>query len=463
MLNLYWKIFLGFWLTTLIMLGGAFALSHYIPVNKNFEPGPPPRALAHKARSILRHGDLNEFSSWAAQVSHEHNVDLYLFGKNSEFLFKVDESPFDAEQWPAFIKELKAQRGRGINRGGRHYTLTAIKRSRFAMHDTEAEKLVISGPSARGEFARLFIRNAGIRFGIAVIISGFICFWLARYFTVPIGRLRKAMKTVADGDYSVRTMEQAKVGKDELSLLAQDFDRMTEKVQQTLDAQARLIKDVSHELRSPLARLQVALGLAQQKMTATQDNSGKINVDAELQKIDDEVHAIDDLVEQILSLPQRDLPLNDAIDLTGLLEHCVRDAVTGDCSVQVLLNSSVKEAVVATRGRLLNSVFENIISNAIRFSPPQSEVQISLEQSGQEYIIKIRDSGPGVEPVHLKHLFEPFYRTSEARERDTGGHGLGLAIAQRNVLVHQGQIEATNVEPTGLEIRISIPEKITSS
>lgn len=446
------------------MVGTAFWLSSYIPVNKNFEPGPPPRVLARDARDILRHKGLERFQPWATQLKSRHNVEFFLFNSENSLVFSTEASPFADAQWPALLKEMKLARRHGVDRGGRNYFISRARPINAADEPPLIARIVVSTPSARGEFARLFIRNAGIRFGIAVIISGLICYWLARYFTVPIKRMRAAMKTVADGDYSVRTMQHAASRNDELTLLAQDFDRMTEKVQQTLSSQARLIKDVSHELRSPLARLQVALGLAQQKMNALGTESGVQNIDAELQKIDDEVHVIDELVEQILSLPQRDLSLPDAVDLLGVIEHCISDALQTNNEASIEFSSDTDEALVATNGRLLLSVFDNIIANAVRYTPLGKVITIHLSRHQTLFTVTITDAGPGVDPSHLPHLFEPFYRASNARERHTGGHGLGLAIAQRNVLLHGGSINAINAlddegQTHGLQVRVELPEK----
>ncbi|MFK7731432.1 MAG: ATP-binding protein [Pseudomonadales bacterium] len=460
MLNLYWKIFLAFWLSTLLMIGGAFWLSQYIPVNNRFEQGPPPRALAREARRMLISGDIDEFERWSSQLKQRHHVEFFLFSHNGMPLFDTNQSPYSAAQWREFLAALSKARGNMLPKGRHIYVSRSAHHRAFHRTENDIARYVMKVPAPKSEFERLFIRNASIRVGISVVISGLLCLLLARYFTVPIRRLRTAMNQVSAGDYGVRTMAGNDAGNDELKLLAADFDRMTEKVQDTLGNQARLIKDVSHELRSPLARLQAALGLAQQK-TAHENNSKDIS--AELNRIESEVQAIDELIEQILSLPQQNIVLTDAVDIKGLLTHCIENCSVSASNKNLLIDLETKldEAVVATRGRLLNSVFENLLQNAIRFAPKNSRIKVQLTEENQQYQIAVQDQGPGVDPQHLEKLFTPFYRASEARERDagshSGGHGLGLAIAERNVRLHKGQIIAENVTPSGLCVRVSLP------
>ncbi|MEM8498520.1 MAG: ATP-binding protein [Pseudomonadota bacterium] len=456
MLNLYWKIFLAFWLSTLLMVGGAFWLSQYIPVNNSFEQGPPPRALAREARRLIRSGKIEEFEQWAAQLKRRHHVEFFLFGHDGTALFDASQSPYSVAQWHEFLQALEKARGNTLPIGRHIYFSRSAHHRAFHRTQNDVARYVMKVPTPKSEFERLFIRNASIRFGISVVISGLLCLFLARYFTVPIRRLRVAMNQVSGGDYNVRTMTGNDAGNDELKLLASDFDRMTETVQDTLGNQARLIKDVSHELRSPLARLQAALGLAQQKNAGENNNN---DVSSELNRIESEVQAIDELIEQILSLPQQNIALTDAIDIKGLLVHCIENcsANASGKNLAIELDTDLDEAVVTTRGRLLNSVFENLLQNAIRFAPDSSQVQVQLIEQNQHYHITVQDQGPGVDEHHIEKLFTPFYRASEARERDSGGHGLGLAIAERNVRLHKGEIFARNLTPHGFSVHVSLP------
>ena len=485
MLNLYWKIFLAFWLSSLLIAGGAIWLSHYLPVNRGFRPGPSPQLLLREARQQLRHGQQQAFKSWAASQSKNHDAHFYLFQGRGTPLFQRDRlalteaelarlqprarrprQGFSEHPQRGFNKRLRPglneRPRRGFKKARRIYFSSAVRADRAG----PVHWFIVELPVPKNRFERLLIRSLGLRFLIAFILSGLLCYLLARYFTVPIARLRGAMQQVAAGNYPVPARPRSSTGaptgtaattRDELKLLARDFDTMAGKVQQTLANQARLIKDVSHELRSPLARLNAALGLAQQKIARQ-----KTAPLAELEQIEREVQVIDELIEQILSLPQQTISLDDALDLVGLLRHCVDDyrALARSKKLVIHFAADVAEAVLATRGRLLHSAFENIIGNAVHYATPNTAIEVRLEQLPGHYVITVSDRGPGLETEQLAHVFEPFYRASAARERASGGHGLGLAIAQRSVLLHRGSIQASQLHPTGLCIRIELPRPV---
>ncbi len=451
MLNLYWKIFLAFWLTTFLIVVGAFWVSHQIPIQHNMrEPLPPPK-LAHIVRRGLHRGDAEALRNLAARLNKQHDIQLFHI-KSSGNPFFDTEHPLSKADLERLLSTQRSPGVGSLSRGDRLF-LGIKARGRHA------DGWVLANmPRPLGPLHRLFIESIALRLVIAFVLSGLICLLLARYFTVPIRRLREATHRIADGDYTVRTMTTGSPGWDELKLLARDFDDMADKVQQSQNDQARLIQDVSHELRSPLARLQAALGLLQQ---------GELGDRSELRQIELEVQTLDELIEQILSLPRGDLQLEDAVDLVTLLQHCIGNVrqtslATNRGTLDIEFTSNVDEAVVKTRGRLLNSVFENVLTNAACYSPQQGRISVQLNVSGSQASLEIRDQGPGVDDAQLEQLFMPFYRASESRSRDTGGQGLGLAIAERNVRLHHGQITANNLrnaagDVDGFCIRIELP------
>ncbi len=456
MLNLYWKIFLAFWFTTVLIVFGALWISHYLPVSKGFIPPPPAKELIKRSNHIVRKNDADALQRWQTKLREKHNVFIYQFDHEEQPLFNREALTLNNEELAKLLETRR--RFARLEKKRRTYFYSNLR-----SQQNDATKIILSVPRAKGHFEELFMKSLALRLTIAFVLSGLLCFFLARYFTIPIQRLRRAMQQVSAGDYSVRTMtENQKAHNDELKLLAQDFDNMTEKVEQTLHSQARLIKDVSHELRSPLARLQVALGLAQQR--------GVEAVMPELQVIENEVIAIDELIEQILSLPQQNLVLDDAVDIIGLVQHCIDNCKkeATDRSIKFDYKHEDIEAIVATRGRLLDSALENILRNAVNYSPDDGVITVRCQTIGDSYQISVTDQGQGVGTEQLSHLFEPFYRTSEARDRNSGGHGLGLAIAKRSILLHRGDIHAKNVSErtednsvssgiSGLEVIISLP------
>ena len=446
MLNLYWKVFLGFWLSTIVIISGVVLASHYLPVTETTIDVTPPQLLLGQALESLSGGQLEGLRQWSAEAREKSGTRTLLLNQRNQNLLTGELFVPKQDELRA-LTNVTPQNGRvAINTAERRYMVVALP----SESSNALLRLIIDTPNESSQLQKMFVRSLWPRLLVAVLLSGMVCYVLSGNFTVPIKQLRYATRQVAAGNYDVRVSEHLRPTKDELDLLARDFDHMTQKVQQTLKNQQRLIQDVSHELRSPLARLQVALGLVQQR---TADE----NV-PELQLIEQEVQVLDELIEQILSLPQQDLELDDAIDVIGLLRH-MTDVLTPEAAtrqVTLQLAGNVEEAVVRTRGRLLSVVFENLVKNAIRYSPTAGAITISCEIKDGHVCVSVQDQGPGVDEQHLAHIFEPFYRASEARDRDSGGYGLGLAIAQRSVNLHHGTISARNLH-TGLSVAVSLP------
>lgn len=220
--------------------------------------------------------------------------------------------------------------------------------------------------------------------------------------------------------------------------------------------QKRLIKDVSHELRTPLARLQVALALAQQRSKGT--------VDGELNSIKQAADYLGNIITEILSLPvhdQQGWQLDDTLDLVGLLSS-IKDnyeQMASEKHITINFTRYFNEALVATYGNMLVGVFENIIRNAIHYTPQHGKIDIRLSRKSEEdvFTIVVSDSGTGVPEADLNDIFQPFFRTDSARDRESGGHGLGLAIAHRSVTLHFGKIWAENIREGGLKITVELP------
>ena len=218
------------------------------------------------------------------------------------------------------------------------------------------------------------------------------------------------------------------------------------------------IKDVSHELRTPLARVQLALAIAQQK------DDGKIA--EELNKIKTSADYLNEIISDILAMPvgnQEDWALDDVIELNALLQGVCEDHRLDADNKKITLkfDSAIDEALVETRGNTLVGVFSNLIRNAIHYSPEGTQVSIHLTQHQQQLCIEVSDQGSGVPTEQLEDIFKPFYRTSEARDRTSGGYGLGLAIVQRTVQLHQGSIAAHNLgnnplNPEGLSVKVQL-------
>jgi two-component system sensor histidine kinase CpxA len=242
-----------------------------------------------------------------------------------------------------------------------------------------------------------------------------------------------------------------------------DFDRMAERIEGLVDSQSRLLKDVSHELRSPLARLSVALGLARQR--ATPEIEGSLN------RIELEADRLNQLIQRLLTISRLESGADglrkSSLSLRELVEQVAHDAEyeSPGRGCRVLADAD-DEFLVEADPDLLRSAIENVVRNATRYTAEGTTVDVRLERQGKgqgeegEIVVRVIDSGPGVPSEALPKIFEPFYRLDDARNRQTGGAGLGLSIADRAIRLHGGQLRASNRKEGGLEVEIRIPAAV---
>jgi two-component system OmpR family sensor kinase len=274
---------------------------------------------------------------------------------------------------------------------------------------------------------------------------------LAWYLTRPITRLRQGFEQLSAGDFSTRLTPGMGRRKDELADLAQDFDSMAGRLEELVAARDKLLSDVSHELRSPLARLQLAIGLARQD---------PLRLEASLDRIGVEAQRLDGLVGELLTLSKQESRAagpEEYFDLAGVVAGVVDDArfEASDKGVQIALETGAdgEEMLVAGSGRLISRAVENVVRNALRFSRDGQTVQVSARRDDGHFRVLVEDDGPGVPPDVLPGLFRAFVKGVP----DGQGYGLGLAIAQRAVVANGGTITARNREEGGLSIAITLP------
>jgi signal transduction histidine kinase len=286
----------------------------------------------------------------------------------------------------------------------------------------------------------------------ALLASLLFAALLAWYFSRPIRALRSAFEAASAGDLTPRFGGAGNRRGDELSDLGRDFDRMSGQLHMLMDGQRRLLHDVSHELRSPLARLQAAIGLAHQ-----QPDKAAVS----LERIERESIRMDKLVGELLTLSRLEasaaLPAREDIAIMDMIEEIAGDArfEAEQCNRSLAISGL---AVVNVRGApdLLWRAIENVVRNAVKHSPEGGKVDIEVQANVEWIDIRVLDRGPGVPPDDLRAIFEPFFR-SNAETNNVDGHGLGLAIARRVVDAHGGSIEAVNREGGGLSVTIRLP------
>jgi signal transduction histidine kinase len=290
-----------------------------------------------------------------------------------------------------------------------------------------------------------------LRILTVILTAGLVCYALTRYLISPVLKLRDATQKLAGGDLSARIETKRR---DELGRLAEDFNVMAERLESLIGSQKRLTRDVSHELRSPLARMNVALELAKQKSNP--------EIKSLLDRIETENARLNEMISQILTLSRLEARAEKIekrdVNLKKLVEQIAADAEFEAAgrgkSVKIL---RADECRVFGNEVLLRSAVENVVRNAARYTKNGNPVEISLTNGDDKARVSIRDYGEGVPENELREMFEPFYRVAEARERKTGGIGLGLAITKQCVEAHHGKIAARNAADGGLIVDITLP------
>jgi two-component system, OmpR family, sensor histidine kinase CpxA len=299
-----------------------------------------------------------------------------------------------------------------------------------------------------------------LRWSVPLLVSGLICYLLTRYLTAPVLRLREASQHLAAGDLSTRAAAGMERRRDELGSLVRDFNAMAARIEELVSRQRQLIYDISHELRSPLARLNVALDLAQ----------GRKGSDPAFDHMEQDIECLNDMIGRLLTVAKLDASATPVpmarVDLTELISQIVRSA---DFELQehdgAVRLSSEGQYFVQGNAELLHSAIENVIRNAIRYTGAGNSVDVQLESmaTGEPALVRIlvRDYGQGVPESELVNIFLPFYRVADDRNRESGGTGLGLAIADRVVRIHGGTIKAQNAAPHGLQVEMLLPRAET--
>lgn len=296
-------------------------------------------------------------------------------------------------------------------------------------------------------------RSWFVMVSVLIVILGVVCasallsYWILR----PIQTIRNTTSEISETNLGSRIPATITGRKDAFGDLGREFNRMTERVQSTIENQNQLLRDVSHELRSPLARIQVAASLSQKKYGARE----------EFARIESEVERLNNMIEDLLSLSRlknRSALKTENIDAGKLLASIIDDAnFEFQQSGQVCSLSGDLTATINADRELLSSLFENVIRNGLRYSPAGEVLQVYIHSQPGLVRVSITDKGPGVNPAELERIFDPFYRADGARSISNGHHGIGLARAKAIAEAHGGNISARNCDPNGLEISLELP------
>jgi two-component system OmpR family sensor kinase len=290
-----------------------------------------------------------------------------------------------------------------------------------------------------------------VTIAIGILVSLGFSALLAWYLSKPIRHLRWAFAAASKGKLDTRVTSMMGRRRDEIADLGRDFDRMAQQLQQLILSQQRLLHDVSHELRSPLARLQAAIGLARQNPRKTE---------ASLERIERESMRLDELVEEVLTLSRLEagtgVGRRERVDLTELVADIADDArYEAQAHGRDVVFAGDGEAVSEVYGHMLHRAFENVVRNGVKFTREGTTVEVGTAATAQAITVTVADRGPGVPEGEIESIFEPFYRGGQGDHTD--GFGLGLAIARRAVEAHGGRIRARNREGGGLVMEIVLP------
>lgn len=452
--SLFFKIFVSFWLTMALTIG-VLSLMVWISNSQSL----PDRASRGPVREAL-----TLYSEETARVYERDGAQgLQEFARRSEaesgteiFLFDADGNPLIAESADNNVANVVHELAQHPqDQPPRAFSLF------FGVARTSWGRVVV-GPSGRhyifaARFRQPYIPppffNSPSRIAVSILIAGVVCYLLGLYLTQPLKTLQSTVRSFAEGNLNVRVPPELARRRDELAEVGREFDHMAERIAGLIESQKRLLADISHELRSPLARLAVALELARK------NTNGKA-VGA-LDRIEQEAERVNRLVGQLLTITRLESGAERVPPEMVVLEELVLQVVEDADFEAKPLHKSVKaieleQCRVRGSAELLRSGVENVIRNAIRYTAPGTAVEVSLRWRMDTAVLTVRDHGPGVPESELAHIFEPFYRVSEARERSSGGVGLGLSIADRTIKLHGGSIRAENV-PGGLAVTIELP------
>ncbi len=411
---------------------------------------------ATAARIFEREG-VEQASLYLSTVRQKTNVKAVLLDENENNLTNRDTTDF-----PDLINSLIEQT--------KQTNATATKMfdaERYFATVTETpagRRLIFVATMPPTSFPQPSFQTQIWRLLAVLLTAGLVCYWLASYVAAPVRKIRNAARRFSEGDLKTRVSPALGKRRDELADMGRDFDQMAERIESLMNAQWRLLGDISHELRSPLARLNIALGLARQKIGAVANGS--------LDRIEQEAVQMNEMIGQLLELDrwqfgERHLP-RELVNLAELIRQIADDAdFEAESQNRCVRFVSSKDCLVECFPQLLRSAIENVVRNAVRHTDVDTSVEISLDyvyQKGvSQAVVTVRDAGPGVPEEAIENIFKPFYRVDQARDRESGGAGLGLAITERSVNLHRGSIIAVNAPVKGLIVRIFLPALVETS
>jgi len=434
--RLFWKILLGFWFTFVAITQGLWVVFAFYNPHEPPESGIARRFVKlqiNSAVSMLHTGGMPALNNMMANWPES---DRKLFSVTPSLLPAQGNTVQDLE--PGKIPHEVVEFVQGPD--GQGYRLRYDVQGLMHEYRPRRHRDLLNMPPPL-----LWLGGLG-----GLLFSAVLAWNLTR----PMLQMRKAFGRVAQGDLSVRLFSSMGKRHDELSEVARDFDSMAERLQVLVKAREELLHDVSHELRSPLARLQLAIGLARQNPST---------VETSLSRIEHEAGRLDKMIGELLALSRTEsseIPDEEYFDLFGLVDAVVNDAryeaqLPG---VEIAMHPETPDDAdytVKGNAELMRRAVDNVVRNALRFSARGQTITVSLAHFEDFLQIEVADLGPGVEEDKLSSIFDPFVRVKSPLSGK--GYGLGLAITRKVMVAHEGKVDARNAQPHGLVISLQVP------
>lgn len=450
--RLFWKFFFFIWLAQLTAISGitaTFWLEHGTPDKKHtdLDKGYAATLLVRSAAIALQDGGIQSLRNM-------------LENQNPHLVYAVDEQNVDIlgrKIDPAILNQARQCLDNDGPSISSVMQISIAGGHSFLLFLPMLESSVEANGFAGGRLALPNGFHIPIEPMVAAMLASLVfAALLARYFSKPIRNLRSAFEAATTGNLEVRIGPVMGKRRDELADLGRNFDLMADHLRSLMGGQRRLLHDVSHELRSPLARLQAAIGLIRQQPEKQETY---------LQRIEQESVRMDKLVGELLTISRLEAgvisSMNEVISMDELISDVVVDACfeAGESGHTVEFSDNSK-SIIKGNAELLHRAIENVVRNAIRHTPAGSKVSVGIRSinNSSNVLISITDQGPGIPEKELSGIFEPFFRGSGMKSTD--GHGLGLAIARRVVEAHGGTISASNRAGGGLCVEIVLPVKL---
>ncbi len=438
-MRLFWKVFAVLWLATLLVGGSGFLVSRALQQDwllLQFHP-----QLRDFAEDVVTHYEREGAAAtqqWLEQQRSEHRLRAQLYDIQNEPL--LDGTLPSRERFGTLRGERRGEPDPGV-RHGRLFQLA------WSSEAADYQLMVYVPPPTLSRWQRTpFALIANIMLAMAVLAA--LSLLLSRYLTRPLQQLGQAAQSLGHGPFDHRSLAGVVQRRDEIGDLSRSFQSMADRVQSLLNSQQQLMRDISHELRSPLARLRIGLAIgSKQRLTYA---------DPLWERLDRECARLDHLIDDILTLSRLDTQDSPAktFELDSLVTSVVDDARFAANQQRFTLRGETR-CFIAGWPEQISSALDNLLRNALRFSPDDGEVKVSLSRSPAGCEIVIDDQGPGVPDEWMPRLGEPFARVPG--QPPDSGHGLGLAIARRAIARHSGTLRFAHAPGGGLQVRVALP------